>query len=80
MRFLCSSSLALSSVVPSPMVMSFLVIIALTGWSRLRSKRMSRLVRMPTGAPVGRDHRQPRDAVPLHQLDGGRQLLVGRRR
>ena len=28
-----------------------LVIIALTGWSRLRSKRMSRLVRMPTGRP-----------------------------
>ena len=33
------------------MVMSCLVIIALTGWSRLRSKRMSRLVRMPTGRP-----------------------------
>ncbi len=50
-RFLCKSSLALSTLVPSAMVMSFLVIIALIGCSRFRSNRMSRLVRIPTGRP-----------------------------
>ncbi len=51
MRFRCSSSFDPSRLVPSAVVMSLRVIIALTGWSRLRSKRMSRLVTMPTGRP-----------------------------
>ena len=51
MRLRCSSSFDASRLVPSGVVMSLRVIIALTGWSRLRSNRMSRLVTMPTGFP-----------------------------
>ena len=51
MRLACNSSLEFSRLVPSGTVISFLVIMALTGCSRLRSKRTSRLVMMPTARP-----------------------------
>ena len=51
MRCLCSSTLAACVSTPGETVMSSRVIRLMTGWSRLVSKRTSRLVRMPTGLP-----------------------------
>ena len=53
--------------VPSGTVISSVVITSRTRCSRLRSKRTSRLVRMPTGLPLD-DDRQPGDAVLAHEL------------
>ena len=77
MRFLCRSSLALSTLVPSAMVIEL-----------LGHHRADRLLEVPLEAdvavgedpdrpPVGGDHRQAGDLVPLHQLERDRQLLVG---
>ena len=58
-------------------VMSCLVIIALTGWSRFRSKRMSRLVRMPTGRPSAATTGSREMSWRRISSSGGGQLLIG---
>jgi hypothetical protein len=68
MRCLCSSTLAACVSTPGETVMSSRVIRLMTGWSRLVSKRTSRLVRMPTGLPSCTTGR-PRDLVLPHDLE-----------
>ncbi len=75
-RFLCRSSFEPSRLMPSGAVMRLVVITSRTGWSRLRSNRTSRLVRIPTGLPSRPTTGRPEISVSPHQFQGREQFLI----